>query len=71
MLGVAADLELEMPVASDTAPLHGLVHEMLATGYYTLDTLANSLQELLRRGRIDRDRACRRHAAREDALRPE
>ena len=32
----------------------GVAHEMLATGDYTLDTLANSLQELLRRGRIDR-----------------
>jgi hypothetical protein len=41
------------------ADVVGVAHEMLATGDYTLDTLANSLQELLRRGRIDRDRAAR------------
>jgi hydrogenase expression/formation protein HypE len=32
IMATRADLELETPVASDTAPLHGLVREMLATG---------------------------------------
>lgn len=41
------------------ADVVGVAREMLASGYHTVDTLANSLQELLRRGRIDRDRAAR------------
>jgi hydrogenase expression/formation protein HypE len=32
VMAARADLELETPVVSDTAPLHGLVSEMLATG---------------------------------------
>ena len=32
IMAARADLELETPVASDTAPLHRLVHDMLATG---------------------------------------
>jgi hydrogenase expression/formation protein HypE len=32
IMAARAELELETPIVSDTAPLHGLVHAMLATG---------------------------------------
>ena len=57
--GARADLELETPVASDTAPLHRLVHDMLATGAAihclrdpTRGGVATALNELAHRAAV-------------------
>jgi hydrogenase expression/formation protein HypE len=59
IMAARADLELETPVASDTAPLHGLVHEMLATGAAvhclrdpTRGGVATALNELAHRSAV-------------------
>jgi hydrogenase expression/formation protein HypE len=57
-MAARADLELETPVASDTAPLHRLVAAMLATGAEirclrdpTRGGVATTLNEIARRSR--------------------
>ena len=59
IMAARADLELETPVASDTAPLHGLVREMLATGAAihclrdpTRGGVATALNELVQRSAV-------------------
>jgi hydrogenase expression/formation protein HypE len=59
IMAARADLELETPVASDTAPLHRLVYEMLATGAAvhclrdpTRGGVATALNELAHRSAV-------------------
>jgi hydrogenase expression/formation protein HypE len=59
IMAARADLELETPVASDTAPLHRLVHDMLATGAAvhclrdpTRGGVATALNELAQRSAV-------------------
>jgi hydrogenase expression/formation protein HypE len=59
IMAARADLELETPVVSDTAPLHRLVHEMLATGAAvhclrdpTRGGVATALNELAQRSTV-------------------
>ena len=59
IMAARADLELETPVASDTAPLHRLVHDMLATGATihclrdpTRGGVATALNELAHRAAV-------------------
>jgi hydrogenase expression/formation protein HypE len=59
IMAARADLGLEMPVASDTAPLHALVAGVLATGAEihclrdpTRGGVATALNELARRSRV-------------------
>jgi hydrogenase expression/formation protein HypE len=59
IMAARADLELETPVASDTAPLHRLVHDMLATGAAihclrdpTRGGVATALSELAQRSAV-------------------
>ena len=59
IMAARTDLELEMPVASDTAPLHGLVRDMLATGAAlhclrdpTRGGVATALNELAQRSAV-------------------
>jgi hypothetical protein len=55
----------EILSASDVV---AVAHEMLASGDYQLSALANSLQDLLRRGRLTRDLAARLSLESQEAL---
>jgi hydrogenase expression/formation protein HypE len=59
VMATRAELELETPITSDTAPLHGLVLDMLATGAAirclrdpTRGGVATALNEIARRSRV-------------------
>jgi hydrogenase expression/formation protein HypE len=59
IMAARVDLELETPVASDTAPLHRLVHDMIATGAAihclrdpTRGGVATALNELAQRSAV-------------------
>jgi hydrogenase expression/formation protein HypE len=59
IMATRAELELETPVVSDTAPLHGLVLDVLATGAAvhclrdpTRGGVATALNEIARRSRV-------------------
>ena len=59
IMAARADLELETPVASDTAPLHRMVYDMLATGVAihclrdpTRGGVATALSELAQRAAV-------------------